>query len=164
MNELKELKDISSELIRKNWPDYKDEIYNTPYYDVLWNILENKFEIDNSDVYLILFKKFINNKEINYKKPLFNTVHIIKINDETLLIKGLNSEERKYIHKLCDNIGLHHESKQNLKKKKSKFMYIYKPSIWLWEFTETNPFSKSKEYYEKIELNNKKKKKNIKKK
>jgi hypothetical protein len=54
-----------------------------------------------------------------------------------------------YIHSLCDKIELHHESKSHPKKKYTKFLYIYKPKIWLWEYTEKNPYLKGKEFYEK---------------
>jgi len=119
------LKDISSESIRQNWLNYKDEIYNSSYYELLWDSLESKFEIDKNDMYLTIFKTFINNEEINYKKPLFDRIHINQINKETLVLKGLDGEERKHIHLLCDKIGLHHESKSHPKKKYNRFLYIY---------------------------------------
>ena len=75
------LKDISSEIIRQNWLNYKDEIYNTFYYELLWESLEDKFKIDKSDPYLSILKKFINNEEINYKTPLFNRIHINQVNN-----------------------------------------------------------------------------------
>ena len=112
------LKDISSEFIRQNWLNYKDEIYNSPYYESLWNSLESKFEIEQSDIYFTIFKKFINNEEINYKKPLLDKIHINQVNNETLILKGLDGEERRNIHLLCDKIGLHHESKPHPKKNK----------------------------------------------
>ena len=146
------LQDISSETIRQNWLNYKDEIYNTLYYELLWDSLKNKFDIDNNNMYFIIFKKFIHNEEIIYEKPLFDRIHIIQINNETLVMKGLDGEERKNIHLLCDQIGLHHESKLHPKKKYNKFLYIYKPKTWLWEYTEKNPYSKSEEYYAKIEI------------
>lgn len=152
MNNIDELKDISSESIRKNWLNHKEEIINTPYYDVLWDIFENKYKIDKDNIYYKLFKKFINNEEIDLKNHLFNKIFVEKINEETFLIKRLNSEKRKDIHKLCDCIGLHHESKPNKNNKNTKFLYIYKPKEWLWEFTEKNPTSKSKEFYEKLEI------------
>ena len=156
------LKNISSEIIRQNWLNYKDEIYNSPYYELLWDSLESKFEIDKNDMYLIIFKTFINNEEINYKKPLFDRIHINQINKETLVLKGLDGEERKHIHLLCDKIGLHHESKSHPKKKYNRFLYIYKPKLWLWEYTEKNPYSKSEEYYEKREMEKQIKKQQLK--
>ena len=86
--------------------------------------------------------------EFDYKTPLSNTRHIKQMNEETLVFKGLDWQERKKIHILCDKIGLHHESKPNPKRKKrnrdNKHLYIYKPKLWLWEYTEENPYSKSK--------------------
>ena len=154
------LKDISCDVIRQNWLNYKNEINDSSYYELLWKSLEDKFSIDNNDIYLNIFKNFINNKEINYKKPLFDRIHICQLNNETsyfssnetLILKGLTGNERKHIHSLCDKIGLHHENKSHPKKKYTKFLYIYKPKIWLWEYTEKNPYSKSKEFYERREL------------
>jgi hypothetical protein len=145
------LKNISSEIIRQNWLNHKDVIYNSPHYELLWNSLESKFEIDKNDIYLPILKKFINAEKI-YKKSLFDRIHIKQINNETLVLKGLYEEERKHIHLLCDKIGLHHESKLHPKQKNNTFMFIYKPNIWLWEYTEKNPYSESEEYYEKRQI------------
>ena len=54
------LKNISSEIIRQNWLNYKDEIYNSPYYQLLWDSLESKFEIAKDDKYLTILKKIYN--------------------------------------------------------------------------------------------------------
>jgi hypothetical protein len=106
------LKNISTEMIRQNWLNYKDVIYNSPCYELLWDSLESKFEIDKNDMYLTIFKQFINAEKI-YKKSLFDRIHIKQINNKTLVLKGLYEEERKHIHLLCDKIGLHHESKSH---------------------------------------------------
>jgi hypothetical protein len=140
------LKDISSEIVRKNWLNYKDEVYNTPFYEILWDNLEDKFKIDKKNVYLQICKKFINNEKID------NSDCINQLDEETLVFKGLDGDERKEIHHLCDKIGLHHESKSHPKKKHKRFLYIYKPKIWLWEYTEKNPYSKSAEFYANCEL------------
>ena len=147
---MNDIHDIPSEDIRANWSQYKDEIYNTQQYELLWDSLENKFGIDKTDIYLSIFRKFIDGAEINHKKPLFDRIHINQIDTNTLVLKGLDSEERKHIHLLCDKIGLHHESKTHPKKHNKRFLYIYKPKIWLWECTEKNPYSKSEEYYAKV--------------
>lgn len=147
------LKNISSETIRQNWLNYKDEIYNSPYYELLWESLESKFEIDKNDVYLTIFKTFIGGEEIDCEKLLFDGIHINQINEETLVLKGLTGEERKHIHSLCDKIGLHHVSKSE--NTYDRFLYIYKPKVWLWEFTEKNPYSKSEEHYGKGKLSRK---------
>ncbi len=146
------LQNISTDIIRQNWLNYQDDIYNSPYYELLWESWENKFEIYKNDMYLPILKKFINNEEINYKKPLLDRIHISQINNETLVLKGLDGEERKHIHSFCDKIGLHHQSKSHPKKKNKRFLYIYKPKLWSWEYTERNPYSKSDEYYAKLEL------------
>ena len=67
-------------------------------------------------------------------------------------MKGLDGDERKHIHSFCDKIGLHHESKSHPKKKNKRFLYIYKPKVWLWEYTEKIHIQKSEEYYIKREL------------
>jgi len=81
------LKDISYDVIRQNWLNYKNEINDLSYDELLWKSLEDKFSIDNNDIYLNIFKNFINNKEINYKKPLFDRIHICQLNNETAKFK-----------------------------------------------------------------------------
>ena len=61
-------------------------------------------------------------------------------------MKGLTPKERKDIHILCDQIGLHHNSV--LTKKNKKHMHIIKPKAWKWEFSEKNQYSRPNEYYE----------------
>ena len=53
------LQDITCNFIRKNWLNYKDEIYNSPLNDILWDNFENIFSIDSYDVYFSILKKFI---------------------------------------------------------------------------------------------------------
>lgn len=137
------LKDIVSENIRKNWLEYKDILHDSPYYEIIWESLANKFKIDIDNEYFILFKKIISNEFIDYTKPLNDGVSIEKINDETIVLKGLSKRERSEIHLLCDKIGLHHESKTKDKKKGIRYLYINKPKVWLWEFSETNPSSRN---------------------
>jgi hypothetical protein len=140
MEELKtKLKDVSFVYIRENWLDYKDIIINTPYYELLWNCLERKNKIDKNDVFFYILKKFINNQEIINNDALSNGFIVEEINEQTLIFKSLSNNERKHIHLLCDKIGLHHESKTEYDN--CRFLYIYKPKIWLWEFTEKNPYA-----------------------
>jgi hypothetical protein len=145
------LKNIASNVIRENWSVYKDIINNSPYYEILWKDLENKFNISKNDIYLPILKKFINNKLFIRKKPYLNRITIILEDNKTLILKGLDGFDRRQVHLLCDKIGLYHRSKINLKKTNKKFLYIYKPDIWLWEYTVKNPYSKSDEYYAKRE-------------
>jgi hypothetical protein len=87
-----------------------------------------------------ILRKFIQNESRGTRK--------IKIHDGVLILKELNSWERKEYHKLCDEIGLHHESKDF---KGSRCLHISKPDEFLFEFSKANPYSMPKEYYEKRE-------------
>ena len=140
------IENTSYEDIRKNWLENKDTIKKEEY-ELLWNDLENKFNLDKTNLYLELFKKFISNEKIYLDK---HENKIVIYDDYTLILKGLDGQERKEIHKWCDKIGLHHQS--IVKKKNKKHLYIYKPSIWLWEFTDKNPFSESDEIYQQREI------------
>lgn len=156
-NPMKSLQDISHEMIRQNWTSYRDTMLHSPYYDLLWESWEKKHNIDNTDMFLTLCKQFIHNEDCNRTKPLLDRIYVEHVNTEIMLLKGLDGEERKHIHLLCDQIGLHHESKSHPKKKYKRFLYIYKPNIWLWEYTVPNPYSKSKEYYVQRELESQRK-------
>jgi hypothetical protein len=147
----KTLQDISYEVIRQNWTSYQDIMCNSPYYDLLWENWEKKHNIDKTDIYFMLFKQFIHNEDCNRTKPWFDRIYVEQVNPETLILKGLNGSERKHIHILCDQIGFHHKSISQ-QKKYVRFLYIYKPNIWLWEYTEPNPHSKSREYYVQRQL------------
>jgi len=147
------LKNLSSEYIRKNWTDYKDTIQNTPYYEVLWDDWKEKFNCIQSDEYLEILIGFINGDKIDVDKidvdkMLSNGIKID--NNDILILEELDSDERKYIHMLCDNIGLHHVSKNNSAKKFQRNLYIYKPKVWLWEYTENNPYQKNNKFNKKI--------------
>ena len=53
------------------------------YRPIRWLPLDvPKFEIDKNNMYLTIFKTFINNEEINYKKPLFDRIRINQINKD----------------------------------------------------------------------------------
>lgn len=148
------LTDIQIEFIKKNWLNYKNDINYSRYYNLLWSNLENKFNIKNDDLYLNIFKKFIYNNDIFiYEKLIYdNRIHIEQITNDIITLKGLDSQERKNIHILCDKIGLHHDSRFHPKKLNKKILYIIKPLVWLWEFTEKNPYSKSPDFYEKCQI------------
>jgi hypothetical protein len=159
-NIYKKIHEIGLEEIRKNWTKYSKEfveLNKLNIKNILWEDLVKKFDIDPNDIYFITLKKFANGEELVINETV-KQPNIIYQNDSTLEIKGLDGYERKTLHNLCDNIGLHHESKQTGKKKKS--LFIYKPDEWLWEFSKPNPFSESKEYYQnkEVEWKNKMKK------
>ena len=145
--------DTSYETIRQNWTQYKETIQDD---DIIWKDWQQKMKIDNTDMYLPYLKKFIQGQNVHQEKPFDNRVYIHQYNDNILIIKGMCGYERKEMHRLCDKIGLHHESKANPKKKHKKHLYIYKPTEWLWEFTEKNPYSESPEVYEQREIESKK--------
>lgn len=143
------LQELSTETIRKNWNTYKDIISpDNHFYNIIWNDLYKKFEFEKSDEisYVTIFRDFIEGKEIKSNNKYY---HFIKDNNKTLIIKGMDGDKRKIIHKLCDKLGLHHNS---VPKNKKKHLYIYIPDNWSFEYTERNPYSKDDEYYQNLEL------------
>jgi len=100
-----------------------------------------RFNIEKNDEYTALLKNFLTDDNFPEKHTASNSVNIEKINENTLLIKAVNGRLRRKIHALCDKIVLHHESDSmssgNWSKKN---LYIYKPPVWLWEYTERNPY------------------------
>jgi hypothetical protein len=144
----KPILDISDEVIRQNWNQYKEHYEKSPYYEEIFRKWKIKHNISDDDIYFKILKKFIDNENIN-ESVIYNKIHIIQENNDTLILKGLDGSERRELHKLCDKIGLFHESK--VYKKNKKHMYIYKPENWLWEYTAKNPYSESDEVYKKRE-------------
>ena len=141
---------ISYTEIRKEWHKYNQLIpYNSIMFNNVWNDWCNKYEIDNINIFtrtfISNFKEFITNDKFIDKTCKRIQCHFNKIDDNTLVIKGLNGDGRKNIHKLCDKIGLHHRSIHT--GKKNKHLYIYKPEVWLWEFTIRNPYSEDDSVY-----------------
>jgi len=118
------------------------EMNNVDITDNAWNNWYDKFNINKDDFYVKLFKKFIMNEEII-------TNNFIVINEGILILKNLTGFERKEIHKLCDKIGLHHNS--IIAKKNKKHLHIIKPSCWKWEHSEPNPYSEAPEVYKQRE-------------
>jgi hypothetical protein len=173
---MESLQELSTETIRKNWSSYKNILSkDDPFYELLWSDLYKKYEFEknNEMEYIIIFRNFIEGKDIFSStsvsensslsplcldKLIVNSTNnnYIKENDKTLIIKGMDGYDRKIIHKLCDKIGLHHNSVQ--KKKGKKHLYIYLPNNWSFEFTEKNPYSKEDEYYINLEKEHEKRK------
>ena len=136
------MEDINIKNIKTNWNDYKNNI-SKETHEMLWNDTIKKFDINENNNYFHILKKFIDKKNFSSKND-----EIVLENEYTLILKGLTNNERKKIHKLCDKIGLHHKSI----KKRKKQLYIYKPEVWLWEFSEKNPYSESDEVYKQREI------------
>jgi len=146
------LQSLSSETIRQNWDSYKNMVINTPFYENIWNEFERKQELNTEVPFYLLLKNFINNLTNEYENQ--NNINYEMPNENTIIINKLDGDKRKYLHLLCDKLGLHHDSK-TIKIKKGKHLkkfYIYKPAIWLWEYSEKNPYSKDAEYYKQKEL------------
>jgi len=137
---------ISEEKIRQNWNEYKDKVTEEKY-ESLWNDWYKKFGIDKNDAYAEALKLFIT--DTKFQNKTISTVKIEKVDERTLKLKGTDSNLRKMLHKLCDKIGLHHMSKtvQETKRRQERYLYIYKPKVWLWEYSEKNPYSESSDYY-----------------
>lgn len=165
------LQEFSSEIVRQNWLQHKTEIMDYQY-NILWESLEKKMDIHKTDIYYCLLKKFIDERERQQEQTESIVIHdneiqsfekmgvyIERKDENTLIIKGLDGKDRKNIHLLCDKIGLHHQSISHPKKKHKRFLHIYLPTVWLWEYTEKNPYSKSKEFYEQREQDRQKKEK-----
>ena len=76
------LKNISSEIIRQNWLNYKDEIYNSPYYELLWDSLESKFEIDKNYIQkFVKISMYLKTKKSNTQK-IFDSIKDTKNDTE----------------------------------------------------------------------------------
>jgi hypothetical protein len=162
------LLNISQEYIRKNWLVYKENVINTPYYEIMWDLFEKEQKIKKDDIYLDILKKFITGTNIDEEQKEFNNnyndICINKIDEETLMIENIDRYDRKELHILCDKIKVHHESEnidkcncegkckcrskcncENKGKSKCKckgtkrVLYIYKLDNWCWEFTK-NPY------------------------
>jgi hypothetical protein len=146
------LQSLTSETIRQNWDIYKNIVINTPFYENIWDEFEIKQELNEKVPFYLLLKYFINNTMNEYENK--NNINYEIPNENIMVINKLDGDKRKFLHLLCDKIGLHHDSK-TIKIKKGKHckqFYIYKPEVWLWEYTEKNPYSKDIEYYNKKEL------------
>lgn len=147
------LQNVVSENIRQNWNNYQEHLQIDSYdYNIIWDDWYKKHNINYEDVFVTVLRNFLENKNVENKKPIFDRIYITQQDEKTIIIKGLTGEERKNIHLLCDKIGLHHESKFHAKKRNKKNLYVYKPNIWLWEYTEKNPYSKGEEYYRNREI------------
>jgi len=124
--------ETSSEVVRKNWNEYKNDVQiDTTYYNMLWEELYKKFNIDGEEKFIKLLRNLIERKNIKTS----NTV--VLENETTLILKNIDTCKRRTIHDLCDHIGLHHVSK-TLGKHKQRVLYIYLPTDWCWEFTKEN--------------------------
>jgi len=135
------LNNLSISYIRENWNNVDIDI-KKDIIDNAWNNWYDKFNIDKDNFYVNLFKKFIMNEEII-------TNNFMIIDEGKLIFKNLAGFERREVHKLCDKIGLHHNS--IITKKDKKHLHIIKPSSWKWEYSEPNPYSEAPAFYKQRE-------------
>jgi hypothetical protein len=134
--------DVSAEQLRQDWQQPQAET-EVPAY--LWEDWHRKFNIGMQDPYAKALKTFIANK--SFRKGRYGEAYFEKVDDEKLMVRA-EGYERKKLHKLCDEIGLHHESRPS-RSKLSRTMFIYKPELWRWGYSAANPYSKSPEDYAK---------------
>ena len=145
------LKNLSSDTIRKNWNNIIENnknIISSHIFEIIWYEWEYKHAEFTKNIFYPILKIFISGYSIGEIELIEKKKYIIQEDKDKLILKCLDNNERKQVHKLCDKIGLHHKS---IKKSNNKHLYIYKPSIWLWEYTEKNPYSESDEYYKLLE-------------
>ena len=91
-------------VIRKN-------THNTsmsPYYDIVWNDWEQSHSKLTTNIFYPILKKFVNGDDIvsGEIESGENQYYVLQENKTTLILKGLNRDDRKQLHLLCDNIGL----------------------------------------------------------
>jgi len=139
------LENMSCKTIRQHWDTYvNSDIANSHFYDIIWKDWETTYAKFIQNIFYPILKKFIMGESILQINNYQSYYHVIPQNENILILKGLDGGLRKEVHLLCDKMGLHHNS---VDKNKKRHLWVYKPKVWLWEFTEKNPYSKSDEYY-----------------
>lgn len=135
------LLNISNEEIRKNWPNYENDVeIDSPLYDILWNNLCEKQGLDHNDEKVAMLRTFIDS------------------NKQKMTLPKMTKTERAEMHELCDKVGLYHMSYG----RKPRLLRITKPPVWKWEFTEENPEAREKrEEYERKEAKKERKMRNM---
>ena len=146
------LKSLSCAAIRQNWNDHIETgIIDSPLYDIIWDDWENKFTECKRNTFYRILKNFVMGEHIGWIQPASGQYVVLQESESRLVIKGLDSYHRKQVHSLCDSIGLHHQSVLEKNNKYKKHLWIYKPKVWRWEYTERNPYSESEECYKQRE-------------
>jgi len=128
-----------NEIIRKSWNMYADRL-NIQQFNAVWDDWCKKFSIyekTKNSGYMNDLKQFIQNQTQKINNP-----NIIIVNDQTIKYNHLNSYQRRRMYELCDILGLHYEIKEG-DGNFDKVLYVYRPDIWLWEFSEKNPHDKN---------------------
>ena len=91
-------------IIRKN--THKTSM--SPYYDIVWNDWEQSNRKLTTHIFYPILKKFVNGDDIvsGQIDSCDHQYYVSQENKTTLILKGLDSNDRKQLHLLCDNIGL----------------------------------------------------------
>lgn len=142
------LQNISCELVRKDWINYKDIISTEQsYYRLIWNDWIRKHNIDENCPFVKIVHCFIEKSPIDsYTKIKYKNYIFELESDNHLIIKHMSSPERKQLHNICDLLGLHHQTlfyqyvNKNNKTVNKKGFNVYIPENWCWEFSEANPY------------------------
>ena len=125
------LKNLSCAAIRQNWNDHiKTGIIDSPFYDIIWSDWENKFTKCKRNTFYRVLKKFVMGENVGRIVPSSGQYIVLQEDESRLVIKGLDNDDRKQVHLLCDRIGLHHQSVLGNNKRR-KHLWIYKPEVWL---------------------------------
>jgi len=127
------------EQIRKNWHVYL--AYGAgkipdDQFDAIWDDWCAKFRIQDivkKRDYMIILKQFIMNEKIN-------NPNVQMINNQSIKYYYSKPHERVRICNMADILGLHHERKSQSRHRDDHAIYIHKPNIWAWEFSEKNPY------------------------
>jgi len=138
---MKSLTSIACESIREHWDKYS---LNTddPLFDIVLEDWYNVYEFDKKNEFVKTLVAFATNKQMTIHPQFTN--RIIKHDDNTMIIKGLNPSDRQSYHEFCDQLGLWHESKDA--KKGKRWFYAYKPDVWKWNYTG-NKYGEPPGYY-----------------
>ena len=112
---------MTEPLLRQNKGNYKvirtissDITRMSPYLDKVWNEWENEHsELTTNMIYPIL-KKFISGENIPSGRIVSEDIDIdtslpyytIQMNESTLILIGLNSDDQKYLMIACKQMGL----------------------------------------------------------
>lgn len=57
----------------------------------------------------------------------------------------MDGRRRFNLHTQCDQLGIHHTSTGGFGVRE---LHLYKPPVWLWEFSAPNPYSEATEVYQ----------------
>jgi hypothetical protein len=110
--------------IRKYWFLYKD-LVEYKLYKEIFNSWAEKFHVKINEPNAILLRKFLC-REIKENNK-------IALNDNEMKLYSFTPKDRHMIHRLCDNLGLHHQTVDDI-------LYVYIPDDWSWEYSKPNPY------------------------